>query len=189
MHFYNFHHESPLQIPGSGKTYFVSFATVNWIDVFIRREYKDIVVDSLKYCIEHKGLELYSWCIMSSHVHLIIGTSGNKMEDILRDMKRHTAKTILKAIAANPQESRKEWMLWMFAQAGKRNPNNETYQFWQQHNHPIELSDNHMMDQKLDYIHNNPVEAGFTDAPWDYWYSSARDYSGKQGLIEIKFIS
>ena len=138
------------------KLYFISFATVNWIDVFIRREYKDIIVDSLKYCIEHKGLQLYAWCIMSSHVHLIIGTTGDKMEDILRDMKRHTAKTILKAIAENPRESRKEWMLWMFAQAGKRNPNNEMYQFLQQHNHPIELSSNEMMDQKLDYVHNNP---------------------------------
>jgi len=171
------------------KLYFVSFATVNWIDVFVRREYKDIVVDSLKYCMEHKGLQLYAWCIMTSHVHLIIGTVGNKMEDILRDMKRHTAKTILKAIGDNSQESRKEWMLWMFAQAGKRNPNNETYQFWQQHNHPIELSTNEMMDQKLEYLHNNPVEAGFVSESWEYWYSSARDYCGKKGLIETKFIA
>ncbi len=59
------------------KLYFVSFATVNWIDAFIRREYKDIVVESLKYCQQNKGLELYAWCTMSSHVHLIMGTTGS----------------------------------------------------------------------------------------------------------------
>jgi REP element-mobilizing transposase RayT len=119
------------------KLYFVSFATVNWIDVFIRREYKDIVVDSLSYCIQHKGLGVYAWCIMSSHVHLIIGSTGAKMEDILRDLKRHTSKALLKAITEHAQESRKEWMLWMFERAGKRNPNNTKNQFWQQHNQPI----------------------------------------------------
>ena len=69
------------KIRGQEKLYFISFATVNWIDVFIRREYKDIVVDSLNFCVENKGLQIYAWCIISSHVHLIIGTKGdNKME-------------------------------------------------------------------------------------------------------------
>jgi putative transposase len=170
------------------KLYFVSFATVNWIDVFIRREYKDIVVASLSYCIGHKGLEVYAWCIMSSHVHLIIGSTGAKMEDILRDLKRHTAKALLKAIAGHNQESRKEWMLWMFERAGKRNPNNSKYQFWQQHNQPIELWSNELMDQKLHYLHRNPVEAGWVEEPEHYLYSSARDYAGVKGLVEVKIL-
>jgi putative transposase len=170
------------------KLYFVSFATVNWIDVFIRREYKDIVVDSLKFCQKNKGLELYAWCIMSSHVHLIIGTSGQKMEDILRDLKRHTAKALLKAIAEHQHESRREWMLWMFERAGKRNSNNVKYQFWQQHNHPIELFNNEVMQQKLDYLHENPVTAGYVNEPWEYLYSSAKDYSGGKGILELIFI-
>ena len=170
------------------KLYFVSFATVNWIDVFIRREYKDIFVDSLKYCQQNKGLELYAWCIMSSHVHLIMGTIGEKMEDILRDLKRHTAKALLKAISENPQESRREWMLWMFGRAGEKNSNNDKFQFWQQHNNPIELYNNDVMQQKLDYVHSNPVEAGFVNEPWEYLYSSAKDYSGGKGLIDILYI-
>ncbi len=176
------------KIRDQNKLYFISFATINWIDVFIRPEYKDIVVESFKYCIANKGLEIYAWCIMTSHVHLIIGTHNVKMEDIIRDVKRHTSKAVLKAISAHPQESRKEWMLWMFGRAGKQNPNNETYQFWQQHNHPIELWSNEIMDQKLDYIHNNPVVARIVDEPWEYIYSSSRDYTGKKGLIDIKFI-
>jgi putative transposase len=171
------------------KLYFVSFATVNWIDVFTRQEYKDIVVDSIRYCIANKGLQVFSWCIMTNHVHLIIGSVDKKMEDIIRDIKRHTSKTIIKAIINNPQESRKEWMLWMFGRAGKQNPNNETYQFWQQNYHPIELWSNEVLDEKLDYIHNNPVVAGFVEEPWDYWYSSARDYNGKKGLIDLQFIA
>ena len=170
------------------KLYFVSFATVNWIDVFVRRQYKDILVDSLKFCQQHKGLELYAWCIMSSHVHLIIGTTGEKMEDIMRDLKRHTAKAILKAISDNPQESRREWMLWMFGRAGERNSNNDKFQFWQQHNNPIELFNNDVMQQKLDYLHANPVEAGFVNEPWEFLYTSAKDYSGGKGLIDILYI-
>ena len=99
------------------KLYFVSFAKVNWIDIFIRKEYKEIVVESLKYCNREKGLELYAWCIMTSHVHLIIGICGDKMEDIIRDMKRHTSKTILATIKEYPVESRREWMIWMFERA------------------------------------------------------------------------
>ena len=54
--------------------YFVSFATVNWIDVFSRQAYRDIFLESLVYCQENKGMELYAYCIMTNHVHLIIGT-------------------------------------------------------------------------------------------------------------------
>lgn len=176
------------KIKDQSKLYFVSFATVHWIDVFIRKQYKDIVVESLKYCAANKGMELYAWCIMSNHVHLIMGSHQEKIENILRDLKRHTSKTILAEIENNPQESRKEWMLWMFEKAGRKNPNNEKYQFWQQHNHPIELSTNEIRKQKLNYLHQNPVHASFTEEPWEYWYSSARDYVGKKGLIDIIFI-
>ncbi|MGZ3753527.1 MAG: transposase [Mucilaginibacter sp.] len=116
----------------------------------------------------NKGLELYAWVIMSNHVHLIIGTHGQPMEDILRDIKRHTSKKIVKAISENIRESRKEWMLPLFEQAGKCNPNNEHFQFWQQGNHPIELWSNAVIDQKLNYLHDNPVTAGWVDEPEHY---------------------
>ncbi|MEK6478635.1 transposase [Catalinimonas sp. 4WD22] len=171
------------------KLHFISFATVNWIDVFIRPQYKNIIVDSLKYCIAHKGLEVYAWCIMSSHVHLIVGTQRLTLEDMIRDLKRHTSKAILKAITENPQESRKDWLLWMFERAGKRNPNNKKYQFWQQYNQPIELYNNHMMQQKLDYLHHNPVEAGIVSEPEHYLYSSAMDYAGGKGFVPVLFFA
>ena len=172
------------------KLHFVSFATVNWIDVFTRKIYCDIVVDSLRYCIENKGLELYAWCIMSNHMHLIIGTENGNLSNIIRDMKRHTSKQLLKAITENPQESRKEWMLWLFKRAGEHNSNNENYQFWQQNNHPIELSTEEMFDQRIDYLHYNPVESGAVTNPQDYLYSSAIDYyTDQKGLLPIYGLS
>ncbi|WP_335682979.1 transposase [Pontibacter actiniarum] len=107
----------------------------------------------------------------------------------MRDLKKHTSKTILKAIADNPQESRKEWMLWMFERAGRLNSNNQTFQFWQQHNQPIELNSNSLIEQKLDYIHQNPVEAGFVWEPQNYPYSSAIDYAGEKGMVDIILLS
>lgn len=177
------------KISDLSQLHFISFAIVHWIDVFTRPAYKMIVVNSLNYCIHNKGLEVYAWCIMSNHVHLIIGSQAAKQSDIIRDLKKHTAKTILKAIIDNPQESRREWMLWMFERAGKRNINNTTYQFWQQHNQPIELNSNFLMEQKLDYIHNNPVEAGFVREPQKYPYSSAIDYAGGKGLVKVTLLN
>lgn len=171
------------------KLHFVTFAVVEWVDVFTRNMYKDVVVESLQYCQKQKGLLLYAWCIMTNHIHLIISSlDGFKQEDILRDLKKHTSKQLVEMIHENAQESRKNWMLWLFSEAGKKNSNNKNYQFWQQDNHPIELSTNNLMDQKLEYIHNNPVEAGIVDRPESYLYSSARDYTGQKGLIDISFI-
>lgn len=167
--------------------YFVSFATVNWIDVFTRPEYKDILVDSLNYCISNKGLTVYAWVIMSNHVHLVIETRKGPLEDILRDFKKYTSKQIISAIENNPQESRKGWMLWMFQRAGQRNSNNQTYQFWQQHNQPVELSTtSYAIDSAIDYIHENPIKAGFADKAENYPYSSAVDFAGGKGLVKIE---
>jgi putative transposase len=80
-------------------------------------------------------------------------------------------------------------MLWIFKSAGKRNPNNHNYQLWQQQSHPEELITNELTDQKLEYIHNNILKTGIVDNPEDYVYSSARDYEGKKGLLDIEFLS
>ncbi len=110
---------------------------------------------------------------------MIISTNNTPLEEIIRDLKKHTSKTILRAIEENPQESRKEWMLWMLERAGKKNSNNSKYQFWQQHNQPEELSIVAFgIDSAIDYIHQNPVEAGFVNKSEEYLHSSATDFSG-----------
>ncbi len=172
----------------SSRPYFVSFAVIHWIDIFIRRIYFDVMVDSFDYCINQKGLILNAWCIMPSHVHLIIRSETNQLEDIMRDMKKFTSKKLVETIHERLQESRREWMLRMFRQAGEANSNNTEYQVWQQHNQPIELSTNEMIDQRLDYLHANPMKAGFVTKPEHWLYSSAKNYAGLQKMLDLELI-
>ena len=165
--------------------YFISFAVVNWLDVFTRNEYKNILIDSLHYCQREKGLEVFAWCIMTNHVHLIFRSKGKQAPELLiGDFKRFTSKAIVQAIKENPQESRKEFLLDQFLKAGSQSSNVKTYQFWRHDNKPIELWSNKVIDEKLNYIHNNPVEEGIVFRAEDYLYSSAADYAGEKGLLD-----
>ena len=167
--------------------YFVTFTVVDWIDIFTRPVYKEIIVDSLKFSIENKGLTVYAWVVMSNHIHLIISAEkNNKLPDIVRDFKKFTSKRIIDEIQTNPLESRKNWMLWLFKCHGEANSNNKNYQFWIQDYHGVELDTNKMLEIILNYIHNNPVKAQLVSEPENYIYSSAVDYNeGGNGLVNV----
>jgi len=169
------------------KLYFISFAVVNWIDVFVRDEYKEVIIQSWKYCQQNKGLQIFGWCIMTSHVHMIIGTENKKLDEIVGGMKSYISTQLKKIIKDNTEESRKEWMLWMMERAGKKNSNNSNWQFWQQHNKPLEIINQEMFDKTLKYIHDNPVIAGFVNRAEDWKYSSAKDFCGLKGLVELDY--
>jgi REP element-mobilizing transposase RayT len=165
--------------------YFMSFAVVEWLDVFTRIEYKTILIDALQYCQQHKGMEIFAWCIMTNHVHLIFRSiNKQKPELLIGDFKRFTSKALMKAITENPKESRKEFLLEQFLKAGKKSANVNKYQFWRHDNKPIELWSNKVINEKIDYIHNNPVEEGLVFRPEDYLYSSALDYAGEKGILD-----
>ena len=171
---YKFHNPSGL--------YFVSFTVQNWVDVFTRHEYKEILVESLAYSQKHKGLELFAWCIMTNHVHLIIrAQDGFLLQDILRDLKTFTSKSVVKAIQENIQESRKEWLLSMLK-------TDDGYSFWHAGNRPIELWSNAVVSQKLNYLHQNPVNDGVVFQADQYVYSSTIDYAGGKGLLDVIII-
>jgi putative transposase len=170
------------------QVYFISYAVVYWIDLFIRKEYVDILLNSWKYCQDEKDLEIYGWCIMSSHVHMIIGTKGIPLEKIVGEMKSCSSRCLRKAIEQHTSESRKEWILWMMQRVGKKNSNNNDWQLWQQDNHPIEILSIEMFYQKLEYIHQNPVKAGIVEKQEDYLHSSARDFYGKKGLLDLCYV-
>lgn len=163
--------------------HYLTYATVGWVDVFTRPTYKDILVDSLRYCQQAKGLEIFAWCIMSSHVHLIArARSGLKLQDILRDHKKFTAKAVVKAIADNPQESRREWLLGLLQKP------DGSIQLWQHDLHPVWLRRTDIIQQKLRYIHRNPVEKGLVEEPHHYLYSSARDEAGLPRMLKLETI-
>ena len=130
--------------------YFVTFSVVGWVDVFTRRIYQNILIDSIKYCQKNKNLILYCYCIMPSHVHFICHSQNGNLSNILRDMKSFTAKEILLAIENNIQESRKEWMLSLFKHFGKNSSQKQSMQFWKHDNHPFYLFSNKLNQQKID---------------------------------------
>ena len=110
-----------------GGMYFISFAVVSWVDVFTRKEYKDIIIASLQYCQQEQGLVIYCWCIMSNHVHLIISAKENNVSDVLGNFKKFTSKKLIDAIQNNTTESRKEWTIKLFKEAGELNSSPDSY--------------------------------------------------------------
>jgi REP element-mobilizing transposase RayT len=162
--------------------YFVTFAVQGWVDVFTRNEYKNILIDNFAFCQKNKGLELFAWCIMINHVHLIVrAEERHLLSDILRDFKKFTSKAVLKAISENQRESRKEWLAKQFETS-------EGNRFWRADNQPVELWSHAVIAQKLNYIHQNPVEEGLVFRAEDYVYSSAIDYAGGKGMLDICLI-
>ena len=155
--------------------YFVSFSIVGWLDVFTRRSYQDILTESIEFCQKNKNLKIYCYCIMPSHVHFITYSENCKLSEILRDMKSFTAKKLIKAVEENAQESRKEFLMHQFKYYGKTSPQRQTMQFWQHNNHPFYLYSQKMIQQKVDYIHYNPVESGFVNQPHEWRLSSANE--------------
>lgn len=177
---------SKYKISDLGQIYFVTFTVVNWLPALSRPAYKELFLESIRYCQTNKGLQVYAWVVMDNHVHLVIGTKGEeKLEDIVRDMKKYTSVHICRAIEGSVEESRRTWMLRMFKLEGQKSGKHQKYKFWEENYHPIELQTPKMIKQKIDYIHMNPVKAGIVFEEEQYVYSSATDYAGKKGKLEI----
>ena len=114
---------------------------------------------------------------MPSHVHFITYSENGSLSDVLRDFKSFTAKKIIEAIENNAQESRREWLINQFKFYGSISSQKQNLQFWKHDNHPFYLYSNKMIQQKVDYIHFNPVEAGFVNEPHEWRLSSANEHS------------
>lgn len=166
-------------------TYFVTFTVVGWVDIFSRLECRDIIIDSLKYCSEQKGLSVHAYVIMTNHIHLLVTAQedSNGLSAIIRDFKRHTAKQLIQWITESKNESRREWMDILFKHHGKNNLRNKNYQIWIQDNHPMHCIHPRFTNQKINYIHNNPVKAGIVRNAQDYYYSSAGNYAGEADVL------
>jgi len=158
--------------------YFVTTTVVGWIDVFTRIEQKNVLIDSLRYCQKEKGLEIYAYCIMTNHLHMICKGIGEfTLSEIMRDFKKYTSKKIIKTIQDVP-ESRRDWILKYFEAACDKLKRDQKYKVWQDGYHAEILYSRKFLLQKLNYIHNNPVRAGIVDKAEHYLASSARTYAG-----------
>lgn len=160
-----------------GGLFFITLTVVGWIDIFTRKEYADEIIKNVNYCVDQKGLRVYEFCIMPSHVHLICDAKEGNLGDVLRDFKSYTAKQLYHLISINQQESRRDWMLYLFRYFGKHKTSNTAYQFWQHGTHPVSLESTKWIDEKTSYIYENPVKAGLVNEPQNYIYSSANPFT------------
>ena len=103
----------------------------------------------------------------------------------MRDFKSFTSRKLRESIETHPNERRKEWMLWMMKRAGTKSSHHHGFQLWQEGNHPIELSTKAITQQKLEYIYNNPVNAGLVYRPEDWSFSSASNYLNLKSQKEV----
>lgn len=164
---------SELRKANTDYPYFLTLSVVGWIDLFTRQWYCELIVNNLQFCMKHKGLEVYAYVIMPSHIHMVARSAKGDLSKCLRDFKSYTAKEIIKLVEHEPGESRKDWLLHMFKYHARFQQQNSFYMFWQKTNHPVELSSPEIFDQKVEYLHNNPVEAGYVLMPEMWLYSSA----------------
>ena len=144
-----------------------------------------LLVKSIKYCQLNKGLELYAYCIMPGQVHLIAKATGEyTLSEILRDFKKYTSKKIVEQVQEEP-ESRREWLLLFFSNEADRIKRNFNFKVWQDGNQPKEIYSNKFFYEKINYIHQNPVQDLIVEKPEDYLFSSARNYAGLDAYLDI----
>ncbi|HLO58481.1 MAG TPA: transposase [Bacteroidales bacterium] len=175
------------QIEDQEGIFYLTLTIVDWIDIFTRKIYRDLIIDSLRYCQLNKGLDIFAFVIMSNHLHIIVQSIKGDLSGTLRDFKKFTSNNIIQTINDTP-ESRGVWILERFKLKADQHSRNKEYQVWIQNNHAIQLYSPDFIREKLDYLHNNPVRAGWVDKPEDYIYSSARYYAGLDCLLNISHL-
>ena len=176
------------KIKDQAGVYYLTLQVVHWTDVFTRQIYRDIVIDSLKFCKENKGLDIFAFVIMSNHVHLLAKSYNGELSNTIRDLKRYTSKKIVEQVIEG-RESRREWLLNIFESAAKQHKRNNKYQLWTHENHPENIYSNKFISQKITYIHDNPVTAGLVEKSVEYVYSKAKAYAGESCILDVTVLT
>ena len=120
---------------------------------------------------------------MSNHIHLLARSQSGDLSGTIRDFKNYTSRKFIEILESNT-ESRREWMKMIFEYHGKFK-NKQPNQIWTHENHAEHIYSQQFIEQKITYIHNNPVRAGIVAKPYDYLYSSARNYADLENLIDV----
>ena len=159
--------------------YFLTCTVVNWLPAFINPSIVQIILESLRFLQNEKRLTLYAYVIMENHLHLI--AAADDLEKEIANFKSYTAREIIDLLKATGQRA----LLELLKRHKREHKRDRRYQFWQEGSHPKLIQGEAMLRQKLDYIHDNPVRRGYVDEPHYWRYSSARNYAGEPGLIEV----
>jgi len=176
---------SRYRITPESNIYFITSSTHLWVPILFNETLFQIILNSLKYCRQNKGLRLHGYVIMINHVHTIIShESYDQIPNIVRDLKRHTAREIKDYLSDLGDFSQ---LFWVKIFHGKERGQ---HRIWQAGYHPVAITSRTFFDEKLEYIHNNPVKKGFVEKPEHWKYSSARNYLLEDdSLIEIDRIT
>jgi REP element-mobilizing transposase RayT len=161
------------------QAHFLTFTVVSWTPVFCYPECAEVVLDSLRFLQEEDRLVLYAYVIMENHIHLI--ASAENLAKEVKELKSWTAREIVARIEARGAQA----FLDVFRAEKEPRRRLSDYQVWQPDSHPKAIDGLAMMQQKVEYIHNNPVRRGYVDDPVHWRYSSARNYFGLEGLIPV----
>ena len=159
--------------------YFFTCTIVGWLPVFTRPECVRVIFDSWKFLQDNGRMTLFAYVVLENHLHGI-GISED-MSKQLGHFKSFTARRILDHLQAR----RERGILEQLAQEKLTHKTDRNFQFWQEGSHPQQITTSEMMDQKIEYIHNNPVERGYVEVPTHWLYSSARNYAGLSAPLEI----
>jgi putative transposase len=162
-----------------GGPYFITCTVVKWLPVFTQKPYFDILLDALQFCRQQKGLKVHAYVILDNHLHLVV--AGDKLTDIIRDFKSYTAKLLI----ARLEQDQKTWVLNQLRYYKQPAKTKSDYQVWQKGFYPQQIVSDEMLRQKIDYLHHNPVRIGVVERPEDWVYSSAGQFAGGQGIIEL----
>lgn len=160
--------------------YFLTCTTLEWIALFGIPEFAETLLNSLRFLQEHNRLIVYAYVIMEHHLHLV--ASSNNLSKEIGNFKSFTARSIVDYLLQRHSRG----LLGHLRQHKVTHKTDRKYQIWQEGSHPEEIISDDMMEQKINYIHNNPVKAGFVDDPVHWRYSSARNYEGMEGILEVK---
>jgi putative transposase len=170
--------------------YFLTLNVVDKIDVFVRPAYKQVIADALNHFIAAHEVVVYAWCLMSSHLHLMVkAKAGTGPAYFERDFKKYTTPELLKAIEMEI-DFRREWMMQRFESFCQSLRRIEKFNCWQNCSSPLHIdpSDSRLLLERIDHIHENPVRERIVELPEAYLFSSARDYAGVKGLVNVKVI-
>ena len=132
--------------------------------------YKDIIINSLRFLKDEGSVVIYGYVIMPNHIHLIWQIQdGYTQEKVQLRLMKFTAQQMKFKLQKEDPVALEQYRV---------NAKDRTYQFWERNPLSIDLWTSAVFDQKLDYIHNNPLQEKWRLAkhPEDYRYSSAGFY-------------
>jgi putative transposase len=158
--------------------HFITCTVLHWIPVFTRPETVEVVLESLRFLMKD-GLKVYGFVVLENHLHLV-AQSDDLNRDIAR-FKAFTARQLIRYLVENNVTQILEQLMF-YKKAHKAD---RAYQVWQEGSHPEWIQNDAMMRQKLEYVHHNPVKRGYVDEPEHWRYSSARNYAGRDGLLDV----